>query len=140
MASQRVRTAVILTLIAVSGLALLWTYIADNSQPPSISYSQLLHDAKRITSIDQDGTRLTVVFDGDEQNRKSVIVASTSINVYQEVCDAAGAADLAKCPIDYSAVQPSEAGSIVTTLVISLLPVLLIGAVIVLMMRSRRDR
>jgi hypothetical protein len=65
-------------------------------------------------------------------------VASTSITVYQEVCDAAGATSLSACTIAYSAVQPSAEGSIISTLLISIFPLVLIGALIFFMMRSAR--
>ena len=125
-----------LIVLAVLGLALIWTYVVDTNPGPTTSYSQLLHDAKQVTSIAQNDTKLTVVFRGDTRNPETVIVASTSVNVYQEVCDAAGATSLSACGIVYSAVQPSAEGSIISTLLISIFPVVLIGAFIYFMMRS----
>lgn len=62
-------------------------------------------------------------------------IASESINVYAEVCAAAGA-DLGQCPIEYTALGTSEAGQWLGLLISALLPVLLIGAFIYFMMRQ----
>ncbi len=52
-----------LVVLAVFGLALLWTYIVDSNTGDAYTYSQLLQDAKakNIKSVTQDGTKLTVV-------------------------------------------------------------------------------
>jgi cell division protease FtsH len=65
-----------------------------------------------------------------------IIADTTSTNVYKDACDQTGAASLAACSIKYEAVQESAAGSIITTLLISIFPVLLIGAFIFFMMRQ----
>src|SRR5207237_494818 len=68
---------------------------------------------------------------------KTVVVPDIgNIDVQQDVCTAAGAPSKAECPIQYGAVEASAAGSIITTLLISIFPVLLIGAFIFFMMRQ----
>ncbi len=67
---------------------------------------------------------------------KTAIVPSDQINVYEEVCAAAGAASLAECGITYEAVEESATGGILTLLISALLPVLLIGAFFFFMMRQ----
>ena len=70
-----------------------------------------------------------------ESEPRSATIASESINVYAEVCTAAGSA-LGECPIEYTARAPSAAGSMLTLLVTALLPVILIGSFIYFMMRQ----
>ncbi len=140
MNSRTLRNVVVLVVVGVFGLALLWTYIVDTNSAATYSYSQLLRDAKQVTSIEQDGTKLTVVLNNDANNPRISAVASTAIDVYQQVCDAAGAPDISSCPIEYTAVAPDEAGSFLSTILISLLPVLLIGTFIYFMTRSAQAK
>lgn len=136
MRSQGLRIAVMLVVVAIFGLAIIWDYVSDGTEAPTYSYSQLLADAKagEVVAITQAGTHLTVTRRG-ESEPLSVTVASESINVYADVCAAAGA-QLGDCPIDYAVVDASPAGQIVTLLITSLLPVLLIGSFIFFMMRQ----
>jgi cell division protease FtsH len=139
LSSRLVRNSVVLVVLAVFGLALLWTYLVDNNSPAAYTYSELLRDASlgKVTSITQDSTKLSVVLNNDTQNPKSVVVSDVgNVDVYQQACDAAGTPNLANCSIQYSAVEASAAGSIITTLIISILPVLLIGGFIFFMMRQ----
>jgi len=139
LSSRLVRNSVVLVVFAVFGLALLWTYLVDSNQPPAYTYSQMLKDAKagKVDSVVQDDTKLSVVLNGDKQNPKAVVVPSIGdIRVQQDVCTAAGSPDLANCPIQYSAIEPSAAGQWVGLLITALLPVLLIGGFIFFMMRQ----
>ncbi len=138
MSSRLVRNSVVLVVLAVFGLALLWTYLVDSGPTDQYTYSQMLSDAGtgKISQITQDGTKLTVQLKNDA-NTHSVIVSDTgNVDVYQQVCTAAGTPNLADCAIKYNAVEASAAGGIITTLLISILPVLLIGAFIFFMMRQ----
>ena len=136
MGRQGFRLAVMLVVVLIFGLALVWSYLADGTQAPTYAYSELLADAAagNVVAITQSGTDLTVTKRGVSTPLR-VAVASESINVYAEVCAAAGAS-LGGCPIDYAAVEASAAGSIVTLLITSLLPVVLIGSFIYFMMRQ----
>ncbi len=126
--------------MAVFGLALLWTYIVDNSSAPPYTYSQLMVDAAsgKVTSVTQDGTKLSVVLDGNTQNPKTAVVSSELIDVRADLCAAVGAANPADCvsKVDYGAVEESAAGGILTLLITAFLPVLLIGGFIFFMMRQ----
>jgi cell division protease FtsH len=136
--SRIVRNSVVLVVLAVFGLAVLWTFMVEGSQAPTYTYSQLLKDAAdhKVTAVTQDGTKLSVKLDGSDQP-KSVTVASPDLNYRAEVCQAAGATDPAQCGgIDYSFVEASAAGQWLGLLVTALLPVLLIGAFIFFMMRQ----
>jgi cell division protease FtsH len=139
LSSRLVRNSVVLVVLAVFGLALMWTYIFDTKSTPPYTYTELLKDAAHpnvITSIEQDGTRLSVVINKDTQHPRTVIVPSEFINVRQEVCSAAGSSDLGTCEINYSAVEESAAGQWLGLLITAFLPVLLIGGFIFFMMRQ----
>ena len=138
MSSRLVRNSVVLVVLAVFGLALLWTYIVDSSQPVPYTYSQLLDDAAKgkVTSVVQDATKLTVVLGTATNAPKTVVVSSQFINVRQEVCAAAGSDTPGTCPIKYSAVEESATGTVVFQILFSFLPVLLIGGFIFFMMRQ----
>ena len=138
MSSRLIRNSVVLVVLAVFGLALLWTYFLDNSNEPAYKYSELLADAQagKVESVVQDGERLTVVLKGTNPPPRTVIVPSDFVNVQQELCTASGVADLGSCQIDYSAVEPSAAGGLITTLLITVLPLLLIVGLFLFMMRQ----
>jgi cell division protease FtsH len=141
----------VLVVLAVFGLALLWTYFVDSGTAPEYTYSQLLQDAAKkvgtnslVASVTQQDTKLSVVLrdqagQPDTKNPKTVIVpAIGNLDVQQDVCTAAGMTNKAECAqtISYGAVQDSGAGQLITTLLISLLPVLLIVGVFFFMMRQ----
>jgi ATP-dependent Zn protease len=136
MGSQRFGLALVVVVVLIFSLALLWTYTTDGTDVPAYPYSQLLADAAagNVETITQDGTQLTVTMRGEAEAR-FVTVASESINVYAEVCAAAGS-PLGQCPIEYLVVEESAAGQWVGLLVTSLLPILLIGAFIFFMLRQ----
>jgi len=62
LSSRLVRNSVLLVVLAVFGLALLWTYMLGDSGEPPYTYSQLLTDAGagKIQAITMDGDRLAV--------------------------------------------------------------------------------
>jgi cell division protease FtsH len=133
--SRIVRNSVVLVVLAVFGLAVLWTFMSPSAENQPYTYSELLTDVAKpdsnVQSITQEGTTLTVKFTGDTE--KTTTVASPDINYRAEVCAAAGD-DCGGISYDY--VQPSAAGGILTLLITALLPVLLIGGFIFFMMRQ----
>ncbi|HET9498455.1 MAG TPA: ATP-dependent zinc metalloprotease FtsH [Candidatus Limnocylindria bacterium] len=118
-------------------MALLWTYLMSPEDGPPYTYSQLLADAEAgiVTGVTQDGTTLTVSFENSDAT-KTAIVPSDNINVFAEVCAAAGAPSQAECGISFEAVAESATGQWIGVLIASLLPVLLIGAFFFFMMRQ----
>ncbi len=136
--SRIVRNSVVLVVLAVFGLAVLWTFMVEGNQGPAYTYTQLLGDARagNVTSVTQDGTKLSVKLK-DKEQPLSVTVASPDLNYRAEVCQAAGASSSAECgSINYSFVEASAAGQWLGLLITALLPVLLIGAFIFFMMRQ----
>jgi len=118
-------------------MALLWTYLMDTNEGPAYTYSQLLSDAQagKVTSVTQDGTTLTIAFEGTDTT-KTAIVPSENINVFEEVCAATGNPPGASCPVAFEAVAESATGQWLGLLISALLPVLLIGAFFFFMMRQ----
>jgi cell division protease FtsH len=132
--SRIVRNSVVLVVLAVFGLAVLWTFMSEPGSSDTYTYSELLDDASagKIESIKQEGTTLTVKLT-DVAEERTTTVASPDINYREEVCAAAGE----NCGgIAYDFTQPSAAGGILTLLITALLPVLLIGGFIFFMMRQ----
>ena len=138
MSSRLVRNSVVLVVMAVFGLALLWTYIVDSEPADPYTYSELLRDAGTpgtVESVIQDGEKLTVTLSGQAEPR-TVIVPTQFIDVQQRICEAANSPAGEACPITVGAVEPSAAGGILTLLITAFLPVLLIGGFIFFMMRQ----
>jgi len=137
LSSRLVRNSVVLVVLAVFGLALLWTYIVDSNPQQPYTYSEMLEDAAagKVTTVVQDGTRLAVTLK-NTPDPKAVVVPSEFVNVRAEVCAAAGSSDPGNCAITYSAVEESAAGQWLGLLITAFLPVLLIGGFIFFMMRQ----
>src|SRR6188508_2273070 len=109
--SRIVRNSVVLVVLAVFGLAVLWTFMSPGGDETTYTYSQLLEDVatpNKVESITQEGTALTVKLAG-ETDQKVAIVASPDINYRAEVCAAAGP-DCGGITYDYT--EPSAAGGI----------------------------
>lgn len=138
---SRLIRASLLVVVALLGLAVLWTYLAAEPDLPSYPYSEMLADAsaERVETIVQQGTQLTVTLRGTAEPR-TVQVASDSVNVYAEVCAASGNAPGPSCPIQYEVVAPSETGQVLGYLISALVPVILIGAFFFFMMRAARQK
>jgi hypothetical protein len=132
---MRLKIGVALGLVLiVIAIAMVWS-LSGNEEAQTYAYSELLADAAagRVDWIVQDETHLTVWLVGETEPRV-VRIASDAINVYAEVCAAAGAG-LGECPIGYEALG-TEAGQWLGLIITALLPVLLIGAIIYLLMRQ----
>jgi cell division protease FtsH len=131
--SRIVRNSVVLVVLAVFGLAVLWTFMGDGSPADEFTYSELLEAVElgEVDSITQEGTTLTVVMNNGQEH--TTTVASPEINYREEVFAACGD-NCGNLTFDY--VEPSAAGGVLTLLITALLPVLLIGAFIFFMMRQ----
>ena len=124
--------------LAVFGLALLWTYMLDGQPEAQYSYGQMVEDARqgKIDQITKDGDRLIVKFTSSSQEPATAVIPSELTDVYANLgCAGGGDPGQFSCT-KFTAVEPSAAGSIITLLITALLPVLLIGAFIFFMMRQ----
>ena len=98
-------------------------------------YSDLVRRAAQgdVEGVLQEGTDLSVTIRGESAPR--TVVVSERVNVWQELCTAAGTSDAGACAIRYEFAEPSAAGGLLSLLITALLPVLLIGGFIFFMMR-----
>ncbi len=141
MSSRLVRNSVVLVVLAVFGLALLWTYVVDSGNTNPYTYSQLLSDASKqqVQKVTMDGEKLTVQLKGIDQPKTATAPPNADGTlVINQVCQAAGFDNSAECSsqIAFNPVEPSAAGQWVGLLITALLPVLLIGGFIFFMMRQ----
>jgi cell division protease FtsH len=139
--SRLVRNSVLLVVLAVFGLALLWTYMLGPSNETTYTYSQVLTDAQqnKIEQITMDGDRLVVKLKGVTDTKTAIAPPSSQgTDIYDQICSAAGFDNTATCAsaIAFNPVEPSAAGQWIGLLISALLPVLLIGAFIFFMMRQ----
>ena len=96
--SRIVRNSVVLVVLAVFGLAVLWTFMSDGDEGETYTYSQLLDDVAAradVESITQEGTTPHRRTRRRRDASKTTTVASADINYRAEVCAAAG--DPASC-------------------------------------------
>ncbi|MEO7295757.1 MAG: ATP-dependent zinc metalloprotease FtsH, partial [Candidatus Limnocylindria bacterium] len=135
MTSRIVRNSVVLVVLAVFGLAVLWTFMGSGESTPEYGYGQLIEDARSgdIESITKEGLRLTATF-SDGREEQTAIAPSELTDPYGDICTAAGTESSA-CQ-GFEVVEESAAGGILTLLITALLPVLLIGGFIFFMMRQ----
>ncbi len=124
-----------LVVLAVFGLAVLWTFMGNGETAAEYGYGQLVEDARngRIDSITKEGLRLTATFTGGGED-KTAIAPSELTDPYNDICSAAGPESSA-CQ-NFNVVEESAAGGVLTLLITALLPVLLIGGFIFFMMRQ----
>ncbi len=135
MTSRIVRNSVVLVVLAVFGLAVLWTFMGDGSQSADYGYGEMLADARdgNIKSITQQGQRLTAVLNSGQE--RTAVAPSELTNVYADLGCADAASGDFNCE-SFTVQEESAAGGILTLLITALLPVLLIGGFIFFMMRQ----
>jgi hypothetical protein len=103
-------------------------------------YSDLVRRATQgdVEAVVQEGTELSVTLRGESAPR--TVVVREQVDVWQELCTAAGTGEVGACAIRYEFAEPSAAGGVMTLLITALLPVLLIGGFIFFMMRRAVPR
>ena len=107
---------------ALLAMALVLTYFMEPGDTAAYTYSQLLTDAAgaKVDGVVQDGNTLTITFIGTSETQ-TAIVPSDNVNVYAEVCAAAGAEPGPSCEITYEAVPESATGGILTLVITAFL-------------------
>ncbi|MGH2446570.1 MAG: ATP-dependent zinc metalloprotease FtsH [Candidatus Limnocylindria bacterium] len=133
--SRIVRNSVVLVVLAVFGLAVLWTFLGEDETAAEYSYGELIADAREgeVSKITQEGQRLTATVGGSEL---TAIRPSELTNVLEDIgCTGGGDPGAFDCK-NFAVVEESAAGGILTLIITALLPVLLIGGFIFFMMRQ----
>jgi len=133
--SRIVRNSVVLVVLAVFGLAVLWTFMGEGETATDYPYGELIEDARagEVRTILQEGQRVTATLNGGEE--RITVVPSELTSVYADLGCTTGNSGAFECQ-NFSASEPSAAGGILTLLISALLPVLLIGGFIFFMMRQ----
>ncbi|HEY8170086.1 MAG TPA: ATP-dependent zinc metalloprotease FtsH [Candidatus Limnocylindria bacterium] len=137
MTSRIVRNSVVLVVLAVFGLAVLWTFMGDPQTSNEIPYGQLIEQARNgdFETVTQEGTHLTATTEGGVES--TAVVPSELTMVFDDLgCAPGGDNGAAFECANFEATEPSAAGGILTLLITALLPVLLIGGFIFFMMRQ----
>ncbi len=135
--SRIVRNSVVLVVLAVFGLAVLWTFMGDPQTSNEIPYGQLIEQARNgdFETVTQEGTHLTATTEGGVES--TAVVPSELTMVFDDLgCAPGGDNGAAFECANFEATEPSAAGGILTLLITALLPVLLIGGFIFFMMRQ----
>jgi cell division protease FtsH len=133
--SRIVRNSVVLVVLAVFGLAVLWTFMGEGDTATDYPYGELIEDARtgEVREILQEGQRVTATLSSGEE--RITVVPSELTSVYADLGCTTGNSGSFACE-NFSASEPSAAGGILTLLISALLPVLLIGGFIFFMMRQ----
>ncbi|HEY6609043.1 MAG TPA: ATP-dependent zinc metalloprotease FtsH [Candidatus Limnocylindria bacterium] len=135
--SRIVRNSVVLVVLAVFGLAVLWTFMGDPQTSNEIPYGQLIEQARNgdFETVVQEGTHLTATTAGGAES--TAVVPSDLTMVFEDLgCGPGGDGGASFECANFEATEPSAAGGILTLLITALLPVLLIGGFIFFMMRQ----
>ena len=137
--SRMFRNAVLTLLLVVMGVALLYAYRAQSPSTPIVSYD------RAVTEI-QSGQVRSVTIVNDVATLERVDGTHGSVNIGNDI----GA--FQKVILDYNATQPndkkvaltiqrdSQTFGVIGSVILSLLPVLLIGGFFVYMMREANRR
>src|SRR2546425_2048798 len=135
-AANRLATNAVLTLlVVVMGLALLYAYRSQTPSAPQVSLTQAIQDvqAGKIRAVSVVGNRATLEFRNGIQREQTVLPEQDQL--------------FAKAIVDYNAAHPDSpvdlvyqsadtTFSVVGSILLSLLPVVLIGGLFYYMMRK----
>jgi hypothetical protein len=121
-------------------LVLLVSCSTSTADAEIMAYSDLAGRASQgdVAAVVQEGDELSVTLRGEAD--PVTVVVGEQLNVWQELCAAAGTPEAGVCTIRYEFRDPSGAGSLVGLLISSLLPVLLIGGFVYFMARQAQAR
>ena len=135
MGSRWMRNTFIYLLIVVAVVAIVWSLLAPRSSSPetkSIGEVVTLAQQGDVQAIEVSGANLTVRLKGDSQEYKSRLESGT--NVYQVLSDAGVNSDKVQA-IDIKAKGQSPWSNWLTIL-FNILPIVIIGAVLIFMLRQ----
>jgi ATP-dependent Zn protease len=138
--SGLLRTAILLLLLIVMGIALLYAYRAQSPSAQVVSYDRAVSDIRsgqvKVVTISAD----TATIDKTDGSHETVNIGSNDGGAFQKVVVDYNATQPADKQIALSIQRDSQTFGIVGSIVLSLLPVLLIGGFFVYMMRQATRR
>jgi hypothetical protein len=134
------RVALLALLLVVMGLALLYAYRSQTPSMPEVDVTQAVRDigAGRVRSVAIAGTRATLVFRDSPAHKEQTTIPEPDTILARAISDY-NVANPSQ-PIDLRYVQEGEPVGVVGSIVLSLLPVLLIGGFFYYLMMKARDR
>jgi hypothetical protein len=134
-----VRVGILVLLLVVLGLALLYAYRSQTPSTPQVSVTQALGDinAGRIRAVVVAGNRATLEFRDSPAHKEQATVPEPDTVLSRAVPEYNAAHPSQTIVLGYE--QGTQTGAVIGSIVLSLLPVLLIGGIFfLLLMRSRR--
>ncbi|MFM2105767.1 MAG: hypothetical protein RL338_799 [Chloroflexota bacterium] len=129
------RNGIVMLVLVVGTVLLLYTWLIQTPNQPSVGYSKFLDDVQtgRVTTVVQREQSLTVTTSGGETY--VTVIPSVLTDVNADMKQAASAGGVSLDPNVYRAEKPQDS-SWLGLLVTGILPILLIGGFIFFMMRQ----
>ena len=137
--SRILQSGILTLLLVVMGLALLYAYRSQTPSVPEVSITQALQDinAGRVRAVTISGSRATIEFRDITRGKEQTTLADPDTTLGRAVTDYNAANPSQMIELRYA--SESQPVSVIGSIILSLLPVLLIGGFFYyLMMRARR--
>jgi ATP-dependent Zn protease len=134
-----VRVGILALLLVVLGLGLLYAYRSQTPSIPQVSITQAVQDitAGRVSAVTIAGNRATLEFRDAPSHKEQTMLAEPDTVLAKAVSDYNAANPSRAVALTYQ--QESQPIGVAGSILLSLLPVLLIGGFFAyLMMRARR--
>ena len=134
------QNAVLTLLLVVMGLALLYAYRAQTPSVPEVDITKALQDinAGQVKAVTIAGTRATLEFRDVTRGKEQTTIPEPDTILGRAVTDYNAAHPAQAIELRY--VSESQPFSVVGSVILSLLPVLLIGGFFYYLMREARRR
>jgi hypothetical protein len=135
-----VRGAVIVLLLVVMGIGLLYAYRSQTPSTPEVDVSQALQDinAGRVRAVAIAGNKATLEFRDSPSHKEQTTVPQPDSVVLPAIVSYNAAHP--SQPIEIQAVPESQPVVVLGAVILSLLPILLIGGFFYYVMREARRR
>ena len=132
------QNGILTLLLVVMGLLLLYAYRSQTPSVPEVSITQALQDisAGRVKAVTVSGNRATLEFRDIARGKEQTTLAEPDTNLVRAVTDYNAANPSQTIELRYT--SESAPVSVIGSIILSLLPVLLIGGFFYYMMWTRR--
>jgi ATP-dependent Zn protease len=138
--SGLLRTALLVLLLMITGVALLYAYRAESPSAQVVSYDRAVSDIQsgqvKVVTISAD----TATIDKTDGSHEVVNIGSNDGGAFQKIIVDYNAAQPADKKIALSIQRDSQTFGIIGSIVLSLLPVLLIGGLFLYLIRQAARR
>lgn len=133
------QNGILTLLLVVMGVALLYAYRSQTPSLPQVSLSQALQDisAGLVRAVTVAGNRATLEFRDNPAHKEQTTLPEPDTVLARAVLDYNTAHP--SQPIELRYEQGSQTVGVIGSIILSLLPVLLIGGFFYYMMRTRRS-